>query len=185
MRPEHPPKPASKIEEPYKTHLQGATISIALGLMFWGLFHLTEKNEDPSPASGEERLQIGRVSSEGYSRKADRSILIYRVKVPSKNPKVRSTEQTIYAEINSCNKPRLDIGDTVSLTVITTQERTIVTSAHTLDGCVLQDAALLKQMSASKKLEKNMILLPFVAGALFFSITTVFFWIRRKKPHSQ
>lgn len=178
----HFSKPPSKSEESYKTYLQGAAISIVLGLMLWGLFHFTEKNESNSSLPGEERLQIGRVSSEGYSRSADRSIVIYRVKIPSTNPTVWMEERTIYARRNSCNKPNLEIGDTVFLTAIATQKRTTITSAYTLDGCVLQDAALLKQLSAAERLEKTLILLPFASGALFFSAVTLLFWIRRKKP---
>lgn len=181
----HSQKPASKSKEPYKTCLQGAAISVVLGLMFWGGFHFAEENESISLPLGEERLQIGRVSSEGYSRRADRSILIYRVKVPSTNPIARMEERTIYARRNNCNKPNLEIGDPVFLTAIATQERKIITSVHTLDGCVLQDAALLKQISEAEQLEKTLILLPFVAGALFFSAATLLLWIRRKKPQPQ
>lgn len=178
-------KPVLKIEEAYKTYLQGAAISIALGLMFWGLFHFTEKTETTVLPTGDEQLQIGRVFSEGYSRKADRSILIYRVNASSTNPTARLEELTLYAKRNSCNKPSLEIGDTIYLTVITTQERTIITSARTLDGCVLQDTALLKKMSAAEQLEKTLILLPFAAGALFFSTATFLLWIRRKNSHPQ
>ena len=181
----HSPKPTSKSKEPYKTCVQGAAISIVLGLMFWGGFHFAEENEPTSLPLGEERQQIGRVSSEGYSRRADRSVLIYRVKTPSTNPIVRTEDRTIYVRRNTCEKPNLEIGDTVFLTGIVTQERTIITSVHNPDGCVLQDAALLKQMSEAEQLEKTLILLPFVSGALFFSAATLLLWIRRKKPQSQ
>jgi hypothetical protein len=184
MKSVHTPKPAPKGED-YKNYLQGVAISTALGLTFWGLFQFTEKNEFTYSPSGEERLQIGRVSSEGYSRRADRSIVIYRVKVVSSSPTDRLTERIIYAKRNSCNKARLEIGDTVFLTIIATRERTTITSAHTVDGCVLQDAALLNQMSEAAQFEKTLILLPFASGALFFSAATLLVWIRRKKPQPQ
>jgi len=182
MRSAYSPKPPLKSEEPYKIYLKGAAISVTLGLMFWGVFHFTEKNESAVLPPGEERLQIGRVSSEGYSRKADRSILIYRVSILSRNPTAQLEERTLYARRNSCNKPNLEIGDTVLLKVMMAHRRATITSAYTQDGCVLQDAALLKQMSAAEQLEKNMILLPFAAGALFFSAATLLLWIRRKNP---
>ena len=175
----------AKSEESYKTYLQGVAISTALGLMFWGLFHFTEKEESTASPPGEERLQIGRVSSEGYSRRSDRSIVIYTVRVPSTNPTVRMEERTIHARRNSCNKPNLEIGDTVYLTAIATQERTIITSAHTPNGCVLQDAALLKQISAAHYRRRITILLTCAVGVLFFAAATLLSWIRYKKPKSQ
>lgn len=183
MKSVHSPEPAAKSEESYKTYLQGVAISTALGLMFWGLFHFTEKDESTASPPGEERLQIGHVSTEGYSRRGDRSIVIYTVKAPSRNPTARLAERTLYARRNSCNKPRLEIGDTVFLKVMVTQKQTTITSAYTLDGCVLQDAAVLKQMSAGHQKQRTTILLTFGAGALFFTAAAFLSWIRQKKPH--
>jgi hypothetical protein len=184
MKSARSPEPAPRSEDSYKTYLQGVAISTALGLIFWGLFHFTEKNESTALPPGKEHLQIGRVSSEGYSRRADRSIVIYKVKVPSTNSTVRMEERTIYARRNSCNKPNLEIGDTVFLTTIATQERTTITSAHTLDGCVLQDAALLEQMSAAHRRQGTIILLVCAAGILFFTVATSLSWTRYKKSKS-